>query len=152
MPKTMRMPVHPYVMLAPEHRLHVSEKTKETFRSSKAIDMSQVGLAGKIGAGAKAVGRRLSLVGQGSHRVLTGMGGAEMPESRPAVETLTPWRLEDPESEAWSLSDGMTIHHHRKQPDIALLDLDITEVCAETDVFEADGFETDELRATHRLG
>ena len=45
-----------------------------------------------------------------------------------ATETETPWRIEDPDLNAWSVSDdGMMIHHHRKQPDIALLDMELTE-------------------------
>ena len=40
----------------------------------------------------------------------------------------TPWRIDDPDIEAWTLSDnGTTINHHRKRPDIAIVDSELTQ-------------------------
>jgi hypothetical protein len=56
------------------------------------------------------------------------MGGQEGAHASSEGPMLTPWRLEDPDIEAWSLSNGgLTINHARKHHDIALLDVELKE-------------------------
>ena len=53
-------------------------------------------------------------------------GGSRKIDFAQAQET--PWRIDDPDSDAWSLSEnGNLIHHFRKAPDLALLDMQLTE-------------------------